>query len=560
MKRQGPAIAAGVVFLLGCFSWSFAQSPDEDALRTRMKMAMDALDSSKSLAAVPWDEYVALLYARLQGREPTLREFAALRGLRRSVGLKPSEALSLVLRGEEDCPTYAQIRVFLESKDAGAFASTAQSRAVARDLAAAYYAHDWTQEAEVGEPMGEASVSEPDPPNVPYHVYYGYIHAHSRLSDGEGTPLEAYTQARDSGMDFFSLTDHGELLMLWPWENKYTQLREAADATNEPGRFAALFGFEWTNPLLGHINVINANQFTDVLQNFALSSFYCWLEAHPEAFGRFNHPGWSDEAHLEFLHGRLFPKAAPQMVGIELWNGGASFDFFYYGGSWTNDFSFIDAMNRQGWRLGALGDGDNHTRDWGQGNYRTGVLAEELTREAVVDAYRHRRFYSTEDKDLILDFRCGGYPMGSIVSGTPREFRVTASDGSGDTFQEVRLYRNGELLETRAVEGNVVDVVFTDTSGSGDAYYYVIVRQNDDDDMNGRNDEAISSPIWLGEPLPLDPPPLGCAGVRASGTAVNTKLRCDMLILLVVPCVLYMHVLRSPKGPHQKDRQEEEQS
>ena len=110
MKRQGPAIAAGVVFLLGCFSWSFAQSPDEDALRTRMKMAMDALDSSKSLAAVPWDEYLVLLYARLQGREPTLREFAALRGLRRSVGLKPSEALSLVLRGEEDCPTYAQIR------------------------------------------------------------------------------------------------------------------------------------------------------------------------------------------------------------------------------------------------------------------------------------------------------------------------------------------------------------------------------------------------------------------------------------------------------------------
>jgi len=265
-------------------------------------------------------------------------------------------------------------------------------------------------------------------------------------------------------------------------------------------------------------------------------SFYGWLEEHPEAFGRFNHPGWSDQLHREFLHGRLFPLATPQMVGIELWNGGTSFDYFYYGGSWTNNSSFIDAMNRQGWRLGALGDGDNHIRNWGEGNFRTAVLAEELTREAIVDAYRHRRFYSTEDKDLVLDFRCGGYPMGSVVSGIPREFHVTASDGSGDTFQEVRLYRDGELLETRAVEGPVVDVVFTDASGAGYVYYYVIVRQNDDADKNG--DEAISSPIWFSEPHPLDPPPSGCVGSPASGA--GTSVRADAFLLLLAPCVLYV--------------------
>jgi hypothetical protein len=31
----------------------------------------------------------------------------------------------------------------------------------------------------------------------------------------------------------------------------------------------------------------------------------------------------------------------------------------------------------------------------------------------------------------------------------------------------------------------------------GKAYYYVIVTQGDDNDGNGRNDEAISSPIWI---------------------------------------------------------------
>jgi len=191
-----------------------------------------------------------------------------------------------------------------------------------------------------------------------------------------------------------------------------------------------------------------------------------------------------------------------------------------------------------------LGNEDNHTRDWGQGSFRTAVLAQELTREAIVDAYRHRRFYGTEDKDLVLDFRCGGYPMGSVVSGVPREFRVTASDKGGDTFQEVRLYRNGELIETRAVEGNAVDVVFTDANGTGDAYYYVIVRQNDDNDINGRNDEAISSPIWFDESQPIEPRPLGCIGGNAAGIAIDPTPSSDALILLTVACMLYICGLR----------------
>ena len=59
-----------------------------------------------------------------------------------------------------------------------------------------------------------------------------------------------------------------------------------------------------------------------------------------------------------------------------------------------------------GWYLGALGGQDNHSPDWGTRNeFRTAVLAEELTRESVIDAYLSRRFYATEDKDLHLDLR-----------------------------------------------------------------------------------------------------------------------------------------------------------
>jgi hypothetical protein len=148
--------------------------------------------------------------------------------------------------------------------------------------------------------------------------------------------------------------------------------------------------------------------------------------------------------------------------------------------------------------LGALGGQDNHDYDWGTKNqFRTAVLAKSLTRNEIIAAYQNRRFYATEDSDLYLDFRCSGYPMGSQVTGVSRTFTVTARDGGGDTFNKIRLYRNGDLIAIKTVSGNNVSATFTDSDTINAAYYYVIVTENDDNDANGRNDEAISSPIWI---------------------------------------------------------------
>jgi hypothetical protein len=87
--------------------------------------------------------------------------------------------------------------------------------------------------------------------------------------------------------------------------------------------------------------------------------------------------------------------------------------------------------------------------------------------------------------------------MGSRVSGVAPTFEVTARDGGGDSFERVRLFRNGAELEARAVSGSEISVSFTDPDPTGADYYYVIVTQGDDGDGNGRNDEAISSPLWI---------------------------------------------------------------
>jgi hypothetical protein len=338
-------------------------------------------------------------------------------------------------------------------------------------------------------------------PNVQYNVYFGYLHAHCELSDGEGSPIEAYIYAHEEGnLDFFALTDHSEYLIIWPWQNKWEELIQAAETTYQPGEYVTLWGFEWSNPFLGHFNILNTQDFTNSISDFGLTSIYTWIIDRPEAFARFNHPGAVDYLNVEFFDLQLFPDAVPQMVGIETWNGSKSFDVYFYDGSWRplSKYSYWDVGNREGWYLGALGGQDNHSPDWGNHNeFRTAVLAESLTREQIIDAYLNRRFYATEDKDLHLDLRCHGYPMGTRLSGVTREFEVSALDESGDNFQEVRLYRNGELLQTKTVSGHSIQVSFSDPIRYGANYYYVVVRQNDDNDHNGRNDEAISSPIWI---------------------------------------------------------------
>jgi hypothetical protein len=47
------------------------------------------------------------------------------------------------------------------------------------------------------------------PRNGGYNVYYGMLHSHTSISDGSGTPSEAYEYARFTAeLDFFGIADH----------------------------------------------------------------------------------------------------------------------------------------------------------------------------------------------------------------------------------------------------------------------------------------------------------------------------------------------------------------
>jgi hypothetical protein len=522
--------ACGVLFLSFCvlllFSPYFKAANGavlaELDLQNAVREVLRQIDSEGFAAQVTDAEYIVKAYLLVKGRQPEAVEFYYCQALLGQDHFTRSNLLALLLAGEDNEITWDECQTLLDRdpanylqdiddirRDAQILADTSRATVIEAYRQRAKLAPSRTDaQADTGTDTVTArlnaikSTATPQSvANESYNTYFGYLHAHTDYSDGEGTPYEAYQYARDSGkLDFFAVTDHGELIVFWPWQKKWQKIKTAAEANYIPGYYVTLWGFEWSNPLLGHICVLNTDDYTSCLSKFGLGDLYNWLEARPDGFGFYCHPGSYDVINAEFEHLEMTePEVVPQMVGIETWNGSNSFDRYYYQNKWKDcQYSYLDTGNRNGWYLGALGSQDNHDQSWGTKNeFRTAVLAKKLTRTAIIEAYRNRRFYATEDRDLYLDFRCSGYPMGSQLNGVSRVFTVTATDRSHDTFSRIRFYRNGDLIATQSVAGSSVTATFTDDETTAAAYYYVIVTENDDNDGNGRNDEAISSAIWV---------------------------------------------------------------
>ncbi len=547
-------LAVAAVVAAGGGGAEAAAAPPQDAAAIQSGIAgfVAVVETSSPAKRLDYRELTVALFLRAHGRAPSPVEFFMIRETAEAFSATPEEVLSLVLREDQPGPTWDQCRRFLQRSGEKEFQPSSDAAAVAAALAATPLEELFAEmDALDGAKSGAAPAVPVAPQTTPadpadYPTYFGYFHDHSELSlDAEGDPYQAYRTARDlAELDFYSLADHAEYLILWPWDDKWDTLRDAANAAYQPHQFAALWGFEWSNPLLGHITVVNSDGFINAVSTYGLGSFYRWISRQADSFALFNHPGDFDHTGREFRRFRLSPAGVPNLVGMELWNRSYGFDQYYYAGSWESDTPFFDLALQKGWRISPGGGQDNHSRAWGLRNdFRMGVQARELTRDGIAEACLARRFYSTEDKNLLLDFRSSGHPMGSRLKGLPRVFTVSLGDRGGDGFERVRLFRNGELAQDAAVSGNAVDVVFEDPDGAGNDYYYVIVTQTDDGDGNGRNDEAVSAPIWF-EDGPEDEPRTPACGTLSANAAARGGW--GSLAVCVTALVLLVWLRRRP--------------
>lgn len=463
----------------------FGQSADWNAVEAEMKAMIADVDNGKRAGNLADREYALSMYQQIMKQDPTPAELdtmeALLRGpsknARHNVAVKRSQLMARLLAKKESTATL--------SKDA-----VQRNMPLLRSM-------DF-KTVPVWNPRKEERVEVPATKELgikahagQYKVYYGFMHSHTECSDGEGTPDEAYQFAREkSGLDFFALTDHGELIPIWPWDDNWEKIKKAADKYHEDHVFVTLRGFEWSSPLYGHINIIHSDDFTCAISSITCESALAWLAKRPQAFGRFNHPGYIGDWWDEFDHFKMRSFAVQQMVGIEMFNGGTGVKGYYEQKGYFGKFTHIDEANQIGWKIGAVGGEDNHKKNWGLSTkFAVGIWAVALTRDGVLDAYRERRTFATEDRTLALSFKMNDAEMGSRLTPGTKTVWIRATDKDNEKFKKATLFKSGLPIQSVDLDSNAVDLSFQLETKAGD-YYYVYVQQAD-------GDAAISSPIWI---------------------------------------------------------------
>lgn len=330
-----------------------------------------------------------------------------------------------------------------------------------------------------------------------YNAYFGYLHSHTGVSDGAGTPAQAFAHARDeAGLDFFAVTDHD----YYPdpmTDADWSVIRSAADQYNEDGRFVTFWGFEWTSDTerwqpgglgLGHVTVVGSEDYCSSADagTRTLDQLVDWLSGR-SAIALFNHPGQYGTTFDGFEFAR-----SDAFVGMELWNRDT--DYYSGDGFHADDGGrgYYDEALSRGWYIGAGGGQDNHSADWGTANeWRIAVLAPAKTRADILDAFRARRFYATRDRDLRLAFTCNGQHMGSKIAPGDLDCRIEVRDGDREVFAKVELVVNGKVVRTWAVHDTHLVLAHALAGQQGDYLYLRAYQANESDWV------AISSPIFI---------------------------------------------------------------
>ena len=355
--------------------------------------------------------------------------------------------------------------------------------------------------------------------SVPYSVYFGDLHVMTRYYAEHllGTTESAYEFARDyMGLDFGVVTNSGKP----PGHDA-----RVAEEYNHPHEFPTLLAYE-CGFSDGHKNIYFRDGGHECPPFAPRRHEEFWRALQGKKVLVVPHtPNLTSESSPDFWGPSDFSHADPRRERlIEICqNRGASETeepewptlFGGYGRS-------VQSLLAQGFRYGFVGGTDTHRGR--PGSYLcplvgldarevklagiTGVLAGELTREAIWDALHARRCFATTGARILLDVRCGDHPMGSEIQvrrgeglWERREFRIRVLAPS--PIAKVELLRNNEVIAVARTRRCCVDLRLGDeaplsrvaTVPAGKercAYYYVRVRLAD-------RQTAWASPFWFEE-------------------------------------------------------------
>ncbi|MET9515558.1 CehA/McbA family metallohydrolase [Streptomyces sp. NPDC002994] len=252
--------------------------------------------------------------------------------------------------------------------------------------------------------------------------YRGDCHLHSVYSDGRRTPGEIAAAARAAGLDFINTSEHNNHSAHSAWERLW-------------GDDLLILTGEEVTTRNGHVVAVATDPGT----------FIDWrYRARDNRFGHFAREirragGLVVPAHPHAsCIGCNWKFGFGDADAVEVWNGPYTPEDEIALASWDN--TLVDGAGGRGWTP-AMGNSDAHREPQLVGMPQTVVLADDLTREAILDGIRAGHSYIAESSSVSLTFGASGgrarhAGIGDrldVDAGTPVTVRLEVTGAPGCT-------------------------------------------------------------------------------------------------------------------------------
>ena len=299
-------------------------------------------------------------------------------------------------------------------------------------------------------------------------LFWGDLHNHNAVGYAKGSLARSIDLARGH-LDFFAFTGHaswhdmpimpGDRHMKWvhgfaAHSEHWNQTQRMIDAANVPGEFVAFLGYEWHSSHFGDYCVIFPRSqeelflpdHADRLLDFAESRDALAIPHHV-AYKQ----GWRG-ANWDHYRGAKNGRGPTPVVEIFSEHGctetdHAPFPMIRHSNGGRSTANTIDRQLRSGLRFGFVASTDDHLGypgAWGEGI--VGVWADDLSREAVLDAIRSRRTVAATGDRIALEVALNHQPMGAELPFV-RERQIDVRVEAMDEIRMIELVRNGRVLQ-----------------------------------------------------------------------------------------------------------------
>ncbi len=355
-------------------------------------------------------------------------------------------------------------------------------------------------------------------------VFWGSLQNHTAVGGHAASlPADAFRCARGQGcLDFCAITDHSSNSS-FHWE----ELRDIPDRFDEPGRFVAFAGYEWTSSRFGHRHVIlkegaGSCAYSELPTSDAFEVYAPDLESFALAVGRDPNviiiPHHTrrilENSSTLFDFGKRQDMQRQLLFEIFSWQGGSegsADDLPIHGleGRFSRTHKtgcgFRDALDA-GYRFGVTSDSDGHLglpgvpvcirrKNGVRYGYRgiTGVFSGTLDREGVFRALEKRACFGTTGERVLLSLWVEDAFMGEETASNENTVKIRAAVFGTAPIERVEIVANGKeiLFEQQPGALDVIKSFNAPGPRPGELRsFYLRMEQSD-------GHKAWSSPVWV---------------------------------------------------------------